>query len=90
MWLVGSGSFSTLTSDWLVVSSTEELVSLTGCQIPCVYNTFESVARKEIVYSNENNEPGLFFALRFATTKITVREDYEHYPEEWWEYEKNK
>ena len=55
-------------------------MNLTGCQIPCVYNTFESVARKEIVYSNENNKPGLFFALRFATTKITVREDYEHYP----------
>ena len=63
-----------------VVSSTEELVSLTSCQIPCLYNTFESVDRKDIVFNNDNNKTGLFFALRFATTKITVREDYEHYP----------
>ena len=66
----------------LTVSSTEELVKLTDCHIPCIYNTFDSVARKDIAYKSERSEDKskLFFNFRFSTVSIKVNEDYEHYP----------
>ena len=60
-----------------LVSGTEELVRCSGCPIPCNYNQFINVDRKEIQFNSTN--PAIFFKLRFSTTKITIKEDFERY-----------